>query len=300
MERSSALLKQGGRIGMIVPLSLSFSGNFDICRKLLFREYGRNWFSSFARIPSALFNFDVRVRNTIHIGHKTKETAANYTSRLHRWFEAARPHLFELIEYAPFAAALWQNKIAKPNTRNLSSAFERCLSLAPATVGLSLSPRPTPYALHYKKTAYNWLNFCRKLPPCYDRQGKSIPHTKFGTVYFADARTRDLAFLFLNGKISFVFWCMVGDDFDVTQWMFADFPLDLRSIPDRRSARLLQNFSFMLNAGKKVGNYNLAKCRDVTDKSDSIFAGLLGIESAWPDIELLYNQIVKTDFEGAD
>lgn len=292
---------------MIVPLSLSFSTDFTDCRNLIFEEYGASWFSSFARIPSALFNFDVRVRNTIHIGHKSGASKQTHTTRIHRWFEAARPHLFETICYARFNAKLWRHRIPKLDTMSLTLAFERRLASSRSTVGISLSPTRTPHTLHFKKTAYNWLNFCRELPPCYDGNGENIPHTKFGTLYFDDARTRDLAFVFLNGKIQFAFWCIVGDDFDVTQWMFADFPIDLRSIPADQSRRLCElageledtmnkNVSFKLNAGRRVGNYNLAKCREVTDKSDAIFARLLGVEDAWPDIELLYDQIVKTNF----
>ncbi len=308
MERSAALLKENGRAGMIVPLSLAFSRDFDACRKLLFREYGANWFSSFARIPAALFSFDVRIRNTIHIGHKSKAAKHQYTTRLHRWKEAARPHLFQTIEYAPFAPALWQNRIPKLNTEKFARAFERLMSLNHSTVGASLSEEATAHALYFKKTAYNWLNFCRAMPPCFDERGLNIPHTKFGVVHFVDARARDLAFLLLNGKIMFAFWCMTGDDFDVTRWMFADFPLDLRSVPNEASARLFPlvneleetmnaNLAFKLNAGRRVGNYNLARCREVTDKSDAIFARLLGLEAAWPDIELLYSQMIKTDFD---
>jgi hypothetical protein len=157
--------------------------------------------------------------------------------------------------------------------------------------------------LHFKKTAYNWLTFCRKLPPCYDGTGASVPQTKFGPVYFEDAATRDLAFLLLNGKLAFAFWCIVGDDFDVARWMFADFPVDLRAsydcpphLADELEQLMAKNLSFKLNAGRRVGNYNLARCREVTDKSDRIFIERLGMQSAWPDVEWMYDQIVKTDF----
>ncbi|HEX8089280.1 MAG TPA: DNA methyltransferase [Blastocatellia bacterium] len=307
MERACDLLRQGGRTGMIVPLSLSFSGDLNSCRELLFSRDGENWFSSFARIPAALFSFDVRVRNTIHIGHKTGEAHAQHTTRLHRWFESARPHLFDLLQYAPFTPERWRNRIPKFSANNLALAFEKALAQTRSTLASSLSSAPTPYALRFKKTAYNWLNFCRDLPPCYGGDGSSVPHTKFGSVYFEDERTRDLAFLLLNGKLAFAFWCVVGDDFDVTRWMFAEFPIDLRSLADCAQERLLglagemeelmaRNLSFKLNAGRRVGNYNLAKCREVTDKSDRVFAEHLGFQDAWADIELMYEQIVKTDF----
>src|SRR5205085_2710289 len=75
IERCKNLLKQDGRSGMIVALSLTFSGDFDALRSLLYKSYSSNWFSSFARIPAALFSSEVRVRNTIHIGHKGKDKA---------------------------------------------------------------------------------------------------------------------------------------------------------------------------------------------------------------------------------
>jgi hypothetical protein len=308
LERASDLLRPEGRTGMIVPLSLSFSGDLDSCRSLILSSYGENWFSSFARIPAALFSFDVRIRNTIHIGHKSREADAQHTTRLHRWFESARPHLFELLQYASFTPKLWLNRIPKFSAQTLARAFEKSLAQTGSTLAMSLSSRPTRYVLHFKKTAYNWLNVCRDLPPCYDSNGASVPHTKFGSMYFEDSMTRDMAFLLLNGKLAFAFWCVVGDDFDVTRWMLADFPINLRSLPRCASARLsrlaeeleelmTRNISFKLNAGRRVGNYNLARCREVTDKSDRIFAEHMGFQNAWTDIELMYEQIVKTDFK---
>jgi hypothetical protein len=117
--------------------------------------------------------------------------------------------------------------------------------------------------------------------------------------------------LFLNGKIMFVFWCIIGDDFDVTRWMFEDFPIEFSTISpfDRRlllpfamelDACMRANSSFKLNAGKRVGNYNLARCRHITDKSDLIFAEHLGLLDVWPDIELMYAQVVKTSFSDTE
>ena len=100
---------------------------------------------------------------------------------------------------------------------------------------------------------------------------------------------------------------MIGDDFHVTTWIFAEFPINLDELSAETSGRLLglakdlnmlmeKNVSYKQNAGKLVGNYNLARCREVTDVSDRIFADYLGLSGAWEDIELLYAQVVKTDF----
>jgi hypothetical protein len=310
LERSANLLREHGRSGMIVPLSLGFSSDFDSCRRLLHQAYGDNWFSSFGRIPAALFAADVRVRNTIHIGSKSKSSKHSFTTRLHRWFEAARPALFQTLEYAPFQPALWKYRIPKLNTARLAKAFERALGSSGHTLAASTSSRATRHVLYFKKSAYNWLNFCRSMPPCYEGQ-RRVEHTKFGEIYFADATTTQLALMLANGKLMLVFWFAIGDDFDVTRWNFADFPADLSKLPEKQRDALLSiapklekamenAVQFKVNAGRRVGNYNLAKCRDVTDESDRIFAEFLGFREAWEDIELYYTQTMKTNFSNPE
>ena len=307
LERAGSLLKPTGRTGMIVPLSLTFSGDFASLRELLFTQYTANWFASFARIPAALFSAEVRVRNTIHIGAAGTGERQQHSTVLHRWFEAARPHLFGNLRYAPFTPAPYKGLIPKIGLPALSAAYENCFATTKKTVASFFSQTRTNHVLHFKKSAYNWLNFCRRLPPCFDEKGRRIEHTQFGTATFRDANTRDMAFLFLNGKIMYMFWAAVADDFHVTEWMFADFPIDFDAIsPEQRKvllpmasqleALMQANTSYKLNAGKKVGNFNLAKCRSVTDASDIVFAACMGLTTVWQDIELTYSQIVRTDF----
>jgi hypothetical protein len=310
LERVNALLRSDGRSGMIVPLSLGFSSDFDDIRKVLYSENSFNWFSSFGRIPSALFNFDVRVRNTIHLGKKSRGERVNYTTRLHRWFDAARPVLFSTLEYASFRSELWKGRIPKLNTQRLVGAFERLLQGSRATLDAATSPRATRHVLHFKKTAYNWLNFCRELPPCYEGT-RRVEHTKFGDIFFPERQSLDLAMVLTNGKWMFAFWCAIADDFHVTRWNFADFPADITKLSTKHRESLLAHVDdleramseatqFKLNAGRRVGNYNLAKCRHVTDKTDALFAEALGISDAWDDVELYCVQVVRTDFSGGD
>ena len=124
MERGACLISENGRFGMIVPLSLTFSGGFQSLRNLLFERFGSNWFSSFARIPAALFSAEVRVRNTIHLGSRTGQKRA-YTTSTHRWFEEARPHLVQKLQYAEFSPQLWDGLIPKLSHQKLLSRLEK-------------------------------------------------------------------------------------------------------------------------------------------------------------------------------
>jgi len=307
LERSNALLGKAGRSGMIVPLSLSFSADFDSTRQLLFSNYATNWFSSFGRIPAALFSHDVRVRNTIHLGAKGVSPSRNMTTRLHRWFEAYRSALMPMMSYGMFRPLLWNNRIPKIESQPLIDAFENQLQNSLQRLDRVVSKRPTRHVLNFKKSAYNWLNYCRELPPCYDSSGRRIEHTKFGQIFFDRNLDMNLSMLIANGKLMLIYWFAIGDDFDVTKWNFTEFPAstfefskaqrsELQKIVPELESAMLQNVQFKLNAGKKVGNYNVARCREVTDKSDSIIAEAIGFGSIWEEIELYYYQTVRTDF----
>jgi hypothetical protein len=76
------------------------------------------------------------------------------------------------------------------------------------------------------------------------------------------------------------------DDFDVTETTFKTFPFRpstlqpehreaLRSFVPRLVEAMAQNVAFKLNAGKRVGTYNLARCRGVTGSPDPLL-GCLG------------------------
>lgn len=310
LERVADISDIKARTGMIVPLSLSFTSDFSDLRSLLYRKYKTNWFSHFARIPAALFAAEVRVRNTIHIGARAGHVSSQYTTRLHRWFEAARPNLFSTLSYSKYEPAPWSGRVPKLNSNALILSYEKLFKTGGA-VGLSLVRQPTKHKLYFKKTAYNWLAFSLDPPPCYDLKWKLLPDSNSAAVYFDSETQRDVAFLLLNGKLEFSFWVALGDDLNFPKWAFAELPTPLRHI-SAADEHLLRGYTkelqtavseaivYKLNAGKHVGSFNLAKCRHITDKSDAIFARIYGFDTVWDDVELLYTQIVKTNFGTED
>ena len=305
MERSTSLVSRDGRFGMIVPLSLTFSGAFQPLRTLLLEQYGSNWFSSFARIPAALFSADVRVRNTIHMGCRRGQEQA-YTTSTHRWFEEARPHLVESIQYAEFTPSVWDGLVPKLSHENLLHALESAKRKF-HSLERYRSTRPSEQRLYFRKSAYNWVSFSLEPAPCFDANGERIAASDSGELSFYDTTTRDQAHTLLNGKIGLLWWAIVGDDFHVTLSNIATipFPIEkLNALSDNRSEDLRAaledemqaNLVFKLNAGKRIGNYNLAKCRYTSDKSDIVWKDALCLGDVWGDVDLAYVQLVKTDF----
>ena len=301
LERSAALVRDSGRSGMIVPLSLGFSGDFDSLRTLLYATYPVGWFSHYGRIPSALFNYDVRVRCVIQIGRKGGEAGEQRTTRLHRWNEVARPQLVEGLEYTAFKPTKWNGIVPKIGTPGLMEAFEAVA--AGKTVASLLERRRTKFPLYFKQSAYNWVAFSREPPPAYNAFGVEIEQSMLGTVYAASEGDRALLISLLNSATYFSYWLAVGDDFHLTKGNFESFPRiwpsgenNVLTIASDVQAALLRSLTFKLNAGKRVGNFNTARCRSVTDLADNVIAGLLGHEVG-EDIKLYIANTVKTDFD---
>ena len=310
VERAAEVCRVGGRTSMIAPLSLAFSEDFDVLRKYLYDHCGPVWFYSFGRIPSALFSFDTRVRNTIYLAKRTSGTKENYlTTRLHRWFDSERPFLFENLNYCLFSPSLFGGLVPELGNTRLMQGFEALLSSGDYRLEGHLSPpRKDGFPLHFKQTAYNWLTLCIERPPVTGPDGTALSQTGYGSSRFSEEKDRDLSLLLANGLLMYMWWVAIGDDFHVTRKNFTSAPLGPNQLTKRQRAHLLrtvprlvnamsENVVFKLNAGKNIGNYNLVRCRHITDTIDKTWLDALGLSDLWEDILLEHSLVVRTSYE---
>ena len=106
----------------------------------------------------------------------------------------------------------------------------------------------------------------------------------------------------------FTWWIAIGDDFHLTQSNFVSTPFGAAQLNEDSGGasqpcclswkrQWVPNLVFKLNAGKNIGNYNLAKCRHITDKIDKIWLEALGLSDLWEEVELEHALVVRTSFE---
>jgi len=308
LERVADLLEPAGRSGMIVPLSLSFSGDFDALRKVLAQQYKNSWFSSFARIPSALFSHDVRVRNTIHLGHKGRRGTKALSTRIHRWSEVARVSLFSTLDYASFSWGAFNWMVPRFNRGAMITRLVELDSDRQNALEHRVARGATNYPIYFAPTAYNWITFTPSLPPSFGTDGLPLSTNDAKTIYAVSDANRKLLSLTLSGIMGFVYWSGLGDDFHVTKGQMTAFPLPPR-VPDETARDALHAIfdefvealpavtNFKLNAGKRIGRYDIIKLRHITDRSDAIFKDWLGLtDEMWEEVLLHNAQMVKTDF----
>ena len=312
VERATELCRVSGRTSMIVPLSMGFSEDFSILREYLYEQCGHLWFSSFGRIPSALFSFDTRVRNTIYLAKRSTETApSRMTARLYRWFDSERPYLFDNLNYCSFTPSLFGGLVPKLGNARLMQGFEDLLSGGDYRLTNDLSPTRSGFPLHFKQTAYNWLTFCVEQPPVIGPDGTALSQTGYGSSRFVDENDRDLSLLLTNGLLIYTWWVAIGDDFHLTLKNFTSAPFGPKQLPKPQRARMLkavpelseamaENVVYKLNAGKNIGNYNLRKCRYITDKIDKAWLAALGLSDLWEEIELEHSLVVRTSYDDGE
>lgn len=114
LERASALLRPGGRCGMIAPVStISAESYRPLGRLLLERQL---WISSYSNRPAKLFaNVEQRLAIILMCNAVPR---ALFASAYRHWYEAERGHLFATLAYS--AASTWS-----PTGMPLKSGSER-------------------------------------------------------------------------------------------------------------------------------------------------------------------------------
>lgn len=278
INRSLNLLNNNGMHGFIVMHNIAFSNQFNQTRKLLRDKSAYCYFSFFARIPAGLFSGDVRVRNCIYIIKKDSQCPIKqfFTTRMHRWFSESRAYLFDKLQYVPFeleeVIPMYFSILEKDLFANLRRFYQVRF----------LVDRNSQNKLYFKQSAYNWVSVTKKPAPCFESSGEEIDQSQVKAICFKKKEILDDLMLLYDGKLFFAYWLTFGDEFHVTKddILSMDYPLDALTAEDKSQLSKISNefnedldgvIQYKLNAGKRVGNYNMSKLWDLTTQSDMIF-----------------------------
>ena len=305
MERAASLIADDGSFAMIVPISFQFSDRgFDIARRAVLDALPTCWASTYSRNPAALFDAGLGVRSTIVIARRGQDERTVLTTGLRRWWDEGRLYLFDTncFEAIPLRtrSAPWP-RLGSPQEVELF----RSVTSNQKTLGHSVTRSGS--SLGFKQTALYYLSVFVDEPPSWDMEGNRVPQTKVGWLTFANERERDLAFILLAGRLGVWWWGTTGDDFDVTAGLLKDFPISLAEverISDRLAAiaadlRLEQQRHPLVTkyAGKEMGNYDMSRCRHITDVADQLVLDHLGLGHLWPTLLLADASLAKVTGE---
>lgn len=289
MERSASIISPRGAFSMIVPISFQFSDDFSKAREVMANYLPARWVSTYSRNPASLFDAAVGVRSTILVSRKSTSSLA--VTGLRRWYSDFRPYLFETTSYTCANLAT----VDEPWPRLASERLaELLINLQSLKMKLLHSSRRTSYGVGFKKIALYYVVTYLTEPPSWTLEGTQIPQTATGELTFDGEESRQLAFLITAGRLGVLWWGQFGDDFNLTGGLLYDIPIDPKKIVKNRKKLLSLAKKLEKEQAKNplvtkynknwMGNYDMSRCRNVTDESDKLILDEFDLLEYWPDI----------------
>ena len=303
MERSASVVNSTGSFAMIVPIAFQFSDDYELARKTISEICPQRWVSSFSRRPSALFDAGVRPSIVIGLRGGTRSLSTTITRR---WQSDYRRHLFETIRYQKIVDA-FEKPWLRIGCEKLETFF---LDLKSKTKPLKSNLVRSGDALGFEMNALYYLKIYIDEPPVKTPDGSPAPPRMANKLYFSSKLDRDIAFILLSGRIAFWWWAISGDDLNLTKGTLESFPISVSSLTlcsdelSKLSEELRQRqkkvLSFTKYRGNEIGNYDMTKCRDITDLGDQLVLKTLGLDTYWSDILLADAQMSKSTDVASD
>ncbi len=306
VERVNYLLSDSGRSGAIVPLSITFSGDFKTLRSLLLRQNRVNWFSSYDNIPAPIFS-GVSQRCTIWVGSRNSEdaTSAVHVAPMRRWRAEYRPALTANISYTQAVKHAGANMLPKYASDLQADVYAGVASAMSQPMTRYLYPhRSAAFHFGFSPTARNFVSAFEDEPPVLHSETlKRLPISDVGYLPAKDRAVAGALLAIAVGEVFFWYWLTVGDGFHVTNGTLSVFASVLNVIDEGTFAliarlgdllhqRRFEALVFKKNAGKYVGNFNYRGLFYLTRRSDLLLLAGLGLSRSHAEEVFSYVQRV--------
>jgi hypothetical protein len=302
LERASQITCTEGRMSMIVPMNLAWGGEFAKAREVLVKRFGTIWASTYDQMPSRLFE-GVGTRNTILLAGGG--TGGVHTASFNKWVSEFRPHLMATQRYVR------HDEIPEPWPKVGHNEL----------IGFATSPQGGMSSLYsdvigskrlgYKKTANYWISVFLVDPPCLDGNRQPMAQKEVGELHVRNEEDQCLALAVAASRAMFLWWVWTGDAFHVLGRQIKDFPLSsdklskvdrdsLISVGKRLAERLAAPGDHLLwtpYAGAWYGNFDLTRCRDITDEADEVILRHFGLDACREIFEVEYRNYMKSGGE---
>ncbi len=282
-DRSIDLLTSQARLGMILPLSITFGKQFASLRERL-QEGADLRISSFDNIPAALFSgVSQRCSIVLRAPALERHNTQLFTSGLQRWRSEARTTLLERLSLVPVDMANTTQEIPKLFDEPSQNLYSVITEMPVRVAGINRS------WLGYSTTARNYLTpFVTPPPSLRPDLTPAPPSNKTGQL---DLRSQDdalAALATIASETAFVWWLMIGDGFDVTgSWLSRltnILPLSgsihetLKRIGGLLEANRSAATQFKLNAEIYIGSYNWRRIPELVVRADYAFGAAIGLQ----------------------
>ena len=304
VERSFPLLQgNGGKIGLIVPISIASSERMLQVRTQTLINCKDIWLSNFAIRPQPLFP-EIMQRNSIVIGQLGKEaTHRFYSTNYLRWMAVERHHLFERLCFTEVSDILADNKII------LKVATQTGIRILKTMNGLSeriwqlISSRSGILYFHDSGESY-WTKTLWEKPIAY-RNGKPVEPAQWFSIEIP-VDVRPFVYLLLNSNLLYWLWTVFTDCRHMTKGFIERLSLpENREIDNPLVERLKAAYSqnttlFEKRPGYKSPEIKVQNFKPLIDEIDRVLAEHYGFTDEELDFIINYDIKYRMGREGLE
>ncbi|MFX1532968.1 MAG: Eco57I restriction-modification methylase domain-containing protein [Promethearchaeota archaeon] len=251
LEKSLQLIKEGGKIGAIIPISITCARRMQPLRDLLHKTCSELWIASFGIRPSKVFpGVDQRVA-IITLTKKQNFPLQIYTTKFLRWKKNQLPTLLTHLRYENSSGYLLEGRIPRLGNTQMKALLESLLkSKYRIKDFLALRDGTSPYHIYYHNVARYWIK-ATDFNPYFKRNGQRGTSSNMRILSFPDEESKNIIGCILNSSLFFLFWQMYSDDFHVTLFEIKNFPLNPERLSQMQHQQLGQLFNQLMVNRKK-------------------------------------------------
>jgi hypothetical protein len=304
VERFSELLRTGGKLGVIVPLSGFSTGRMKPYQDYLYSRYASlhlSFYSGDAH-PSVMFS-GVKYRLSIILGtFGPQEQPTIYTSSYLRWYARERSHLFQTVSYVQCDQSEGFLRFAKLGSVTASHVLQKMLGKTPA-LGASLVNSGSGH-INYHRSPVFWIR-SMDFEPYFNSatRDRSLDHLR--DLYTATEQQAKATGAILNGTCFYYWFSVQGncrniaggdvnsypagvfDDTLITELgaVFADLMRDLQKHSRRRV------YNYRRSGRVEYDEFYPSQSKDVIDNLDRVLAKHYGFTDE--ELDFIINYDIK-------
>ncbi len=279
--RSKEILNSAGKIGMIVPLSLSSSNRMKPLQKLI-SEIGISWISNYegGTNPSVMFN-GVKQNLSILICQKSRINKI-HTSKIYRFFAEERNALFDLIRYVEFEKAFIEYGFPKISTKLEKDIMNKLFSKRKLAYHTSSVGK---HIVYIHRIASYYIK-CFNFQPHFKNDRDGVKKSEDYKIYHFTQNSYQYISI-ISSSIFYIYWLFFYDLFKAGKYAIENFPIgdfndvkieeNLDLIGEELMRDVVSNSKRMSVIYKNTGNveydqYFPRLSKSIMDKADTALA----------------------------
>lgn len=296
MERAHNIRIIGGRLGLILPISLTAAQRIRPLQEKLLNENSVVYLSNFGLRPAALFP-GIMQRLTICLTCNGKKSVL-YTTDYITWYTEERDILFKAIQYISSNGLRLSYSIPKINNPIAQKAL---LKVRSVRMSGNYQDFKGDFCIYYHNAGGYWIKTF-DFPPYY----RSIvnPNKRHTTISELRLPNEDLTTIYLcvlNSSLFYFFWKSLTDARHLYPSDVAMFPIELPLPPNliNRLCLLRRNLmqAYRINSERivygraEVDQFNVFPCKPIIDEIDRALAQHYGFTDE--ELDFIINYDIK-------